>query len=168
MMNFMQFFKLHQNKILILLAVIVVIIYWYAPMPNNKEGVDNTPVASSADVVQTLPNASVDNNTLAGTYTPQQVTVAKSTDVSAKDLLPVYDSANAFSGQNAVSNLLKEQNFLISGFHTGLNTISSSKRIGYLDIRSLPPIPKQQVSPWNNSSYDSPMINRRMFEISGL
>lgn len=92
--------------------------------------------------------------------------VAGGDQIKADDLLPKYDDANAFAKENPVSNLLKEQNFLISGYHAGINTVLSDKKVGNLDLRSLPPIPKETVGPWNQSSYDaSPGQLRRGVEI---
>jgi hypothetical protein len=85
------------------------------------------------------------------------------------DLLPKYDEANEFAKQNPVSSLLKEQNFLISGYHVGINTVMQSNKIPYHDIRSVPPIPKENVSPWSQSSFETPMgSGRRMLEIGGI
>lgn len=73
------------------------------------------------------------------------------------DLLPKYDDANEFVKENPVSKLLKEQNFLISGHHIGINTVMQSNKIPYHDLRAAPPIPKETVSPFLNSSYEQPM-----------
>lgn len=92
--------------------------------------------------------------------------VAGKDQLKAADLLPKYDEANEFAKQNPVSNLLKEQNFLVSGYHVGINTVMQSNKIPYHDIRSAPPIPKQNVGPWAQSSYDVPAgANRRALEI---
>jgi len=92
--------------------------------------------------------------------------VAGTTQLGAEDLLPKYDDANEFAKENPVSKLLKEQNFLISGYHVGVNTVMQSNKIPYHDIRSLPPVPKESVGPWNQSSYEqSPAQLRRQFEI---
>lgn len=92
--------------------------------------------------------------------------VAGGDKLTADELLPKYDDANAFAKENPVSKLLKEQNFLISGYHVGINTVMQSNKIPYQDIRSLPPIPKESVGPWNQSSYEqSPAQMRRFFEI---
>jgi hypothetical protein len=73
----------------------------------------------------------------------------------ADDLLPKYDESNEFAKQNPVSNLLKEQNFLIGGYHTGVSTHINSSRISYRDLRSSPAIPKDtSLSVWNVSSYE--------------
>ncbi len=92
--------------------------------------------------------------------------VAGADQVKADDLLPKYDAENEFAKENPVSKLLKEQNFLISGYHVGINTVMQSNKIPYHDIRSLPPIPKENAGPWNQSSYEqSPAQMRRFFEI---
>ena len=94
--------------------------------------------------------------------------VTGSTQLTATDLLPKYDEANDFVKENPVSGLLKEQNFLISGYHMGINTVMQSNKIPYLDLRSAPPIPKQEISPFLNSSYETfgGSSARRYFEIS--
>jgi hypothetical protein len=87
--------------------------------------------------------------------------------LAAEDLLPKYDDADKFAKENPISKLLKEQNFLISGYHVGINTVVQSNKIAYHDLRSAPPIPKESVGPWSQSSYDTPMgANRRQLEIS--
>jgi hypothetical protein len=92
--------------------------------------------------------------------------VAGAKKLTAEDLLPKYDAANAFAKENPVSKLLKEQNFLVSGYHAGINTVMQSNKIPYLDIRVLPPIPKESVGPWNQSSFEqSPASLRRGLEI---
>lgn len=92
--------------------------------------------------------------------------VAGSEQVKPEDLLPKYGAESEFAKENPVSKLLKEQNFLISGYHVGINTVMQSNKIPYQDIRSLPPIPKENVGPWNQSSFEqSPAQMRRFFEI---
>lgn len=82
------------------------------------------------------------------------------------DLLPKYDEANEFAKQNPVSSLLKEQNFLVSGYSMGINTVMQSNKIKNWSLRSTPPIPKENLSPWNMSSYETPSgTNHRTLEI---
>lgn len=88
--------------------------------------------------------------------------------LEAEDLLPKYSEADAFAKENPVSKLLKEQNFLIAGYHTGVNTVMQSNKIPYHDLRSAPPIAKQDVGPWMQSSYEQPAGgpgSRRFFEV---
>lgn len=88
--------------------------------------------------------------------------------LEAEDLLPKYSEADEFAKENPVSKLLKEQNFLIAGYHTGVNTVMQSNKIPYHDLRSAPPIAKQEVGPWMQSSYEQPAGgpgSRRFFEV---
>jgi hypothetical protein len=97
---------------------------------------------------------------------PQQSSTQGPVSLKAEDLLPKYDEANEFAKQNPVSDLLKEQNFLISGYHMGINTVLQSNKLAYHDLRSAPPIPKETVGPFLQSSYESPAgTNRRSLEI---
>lgn len=82
--------------------------------------------------------------------------ISSKSEIKPNDLLPKYDDANEFAKQNPVSNLLKEQNFIVSGHHVGVNTVMQSNKIPYHDIRSAPPIPKETISPFLNSSYEQP------------
>ena len=179
MPNFLEMLKSNWVKILI----IVVAIYFIV-MYANKESIDNVSgeqpvaenkeetkqevkvepsVAAAADLAPVSQAAAVE-------VTPQEQQehidkiVAGSKQLTGEDLLPKYDDANEFAKENPVSKLLKEQNFLISGYHVGVNTVLQSNKIPYLDIRSLPPIPKETVGPWNQSSYESQKM-RRGFEI---
>jgi len=140
----------------------------YGYVPNYIEGVDNVQesVRVSAPVAGPVQAAAP-----SAMKSPQQQqidsVVAGKDQVKAEDLLPKYDDANQFAKQNPVSNLLKEQNFLISGYHVGINTVMQSNKIPYHDLRSAPPIPKENVGPWAQSSYEEPAggFNRRGFEL---
>lgn len=121
------------------------------------EPIDNVEEAPPAQP-QTVANGM---NSMSNDKEPQESELAdfvtsNNQDVSADDLLPKYDEANDFAKQNPVSKLLKEQNFLISGYHVGVNTVMQSQKIPYYDLRSAPPIPKEYVGPWSQSSYEVP------------
>lgn len=81
------------------------------------------------------------------------------------DLLP-KDAANSKWAQAnpAGQGDVQDQNFLTAGFHIGINTIGQSLRNPNYQLRSDPPNPRVQVSPWNQTTieYDS---SRRAFEI---
>jgi hypothetical protein len=95
-----------------------------------------------------------------------QAVAAPKETLQADDLLPKYDEANDFAQQNPVSKLLQEKNFLISGYHVGVNTVMQSNKIPYHDLRSVPPIPKESLGPFMNSSYETPVgANRRQLEV---
>jgi hypothetical protein len=131
----------------------------------NVETVDNVPSNAPAQVQPDAPTpeksiARPNDNQPQASDLADYVTSNKQ-DISADELLPKYDEADDFAKQNPVSKLLKEQNFLISGFHTGINTVMQSQKIPYYDLRSAPPIPKEVVGPWSQSSYEVPMGDGR-------
>ena len=171
---------------LILLAVYLFMRYTQKDTMNNvdPEYLENDPVIyeyleNDPGIYEYLENVenkqlvqpmSQQPQALAPTETQQQKqidgVVAGKDQLQAGDLLPKYDEANEFAKQNPISNLLKEQNFLISGYHVGINTVMQSNKIPYHDIRSAPPIPKENVGPWGQSSFETPMgSGRRMLEI---
>ena len=81
--------------------------------------------------------------------------------LTAGDLLPKYDDAITFAKENPVTQVLKDQNFLISGYSQGMDTISSSKRIPYNDFRENILIPKDNsISPWNMSALEEGFVQR--------
>lgn len=87
--------------------------------------------------------------------------------LTPEELLPM-DAANSEwaqvnpTGQGNVKN----QNFLTSGYHMGINSIGSTLRNPNLQLRSEPPNPREKVGPWMQSTID-PDLNRKPLEING-
>ena len=74
--------------------------------------------------------------------------------LTADDLLP-KDAANSKWSQVATNGQgeLANQNFLTSGYHVGINSISGSLRNANQQIRSEPPNPRiSGISPWMQST----------------
>lgn len=159
-------------KLLIVLGVIYVIFMYIKPQegfitPERLENVESPLVQGAVEpdvfAQEAEPEEPAPEPTAEKTL---ESTLAGSSNLKAEDLLPKYDDANEFAKENPVSKLLQEQNFLISGYHVGVNTVMQSNKIPYLDIRSLPPVAKEEVGPWNQSSFEqSPGQKRRFFEI---
>lgn len=153
--------QLVKNNDIIKVALILGAIYLFMQY-YHKENLDNV---EKVEIIA-QPQAPTQ---LSQTVTPQQQmtqidkVIAGKTALTTEDLLPKYDDANDFAKQNPVSKLLSEQSFLTSGYHQGINTIVSSNKIPYHDLRSVPPIPKTEVSPFMNSSYEQPMGSGRRF-----
>ena len=150
-------------KIVLIIGVIYLFMKFY-----NKEKLEN--IGDFGDVNITaqpvVPITIAENVTQPQEMTQIDKVIADKTALTTEDLLPKYDDANDFSKQNPVSKLLQEQNFLTSGYHVGINTVISSNKIPYHDIRSAPPIPKTEMGPWNQSSYEQPMgAGRKYLEI---
>jgi hypothetical protein len=81
------------------------------------------------------------------------------------ELLP-KDANSAWSNFNpsANTNQVIIPDLLEAGYHIGLDTIGQTMKNPNLQERSEPIIPKQNVSPWNNSSFE-PDIARVPLEI---
>lgn len=171
----MDILKTIQNNDMLKIALILVAAYLF--MSYYKENLDNTSTKIQTPVNipvtqthVTPPSIALSSNGPAPHDSAQQneinKIVAGPTTLTTKDLLPSYSAASDFAKQNPVSKLLAENNYLESGYHIGINTVVQSNKIPYLDIRSAPPIPKQQVGPWNQSSFEQPAgFGRRMLEI---
>lgn len=87
--------------------------------------------------------------------------------LTAEDLLPKDAANNKWSqaspaGQGALSDV----NLLSSGYQMGVSSIGGTLRNANLQLRSEPPNPQQQVSPWGQSTI-SPDPWRRPLEING-
>ena len=81
------------------------------------------------------------------------------------ELLPQdTNSAWAQLNPNASTNQVIIPDLLEAGYHIGLDTIGQTMKNPNLQERSEPIIPKQNVSPWNNSSFE-PDIARVPLEI---
>jgi hypothetical protein len=163
--------QVKKNNTIVIIIVLVAVYFLVQYMGNKKEKLDNVvtePVALQQPANEPNQMAFAPSNVPIADAQKQQIdnVVAGPGKLTAEDLLPKYDDANAFAKENPVSKLLKEQNFLVSGYHAGINTVSQSNKIPYLDLRVLPPIPKENVGPWNQSSYEqSPASLRRGLEI---
>lgn len=70
-----------------------------------------------------------------------------------EDLMPRYSAEDSWAVANPeTSGSVNQQNLLEPGYHTGIDTQTSTQKISTYDIRELPPVAKEQVSPWNNST----------------
>jgi len=173
------------NKLILILLIIAgfIIFMNYSNKSETLDNVADTTTTTNAPVEESMPvvaesmpvmtsePANTANTSYADvSYKPVDIAdkiVSGSTQLKAEDLLPKYDEATDFSKENPVSNLLKEQNFLISGYHMGINTVLQSNKIPYHDLRSAPVIPKQEIGPWGQSSYENfaGSAARRHFEL---
>lgn len=82
-----------------------------------------------------------------------------------EDLLPRSSEADEWARDNpSTPGSIHDGNMLEAGFHYGVDTQGHTK-IRSRDIRSLPPVPKDEdVGPWLNSSF-RPDPYRKQFEI---
>lgn len=83
------------------------------------------------------------------------------------ELMPQNDPNNAWQESSPnVNGHLADRNFLESGHHYGIDTVSNTLKNANHQLRTDPIIPQVQVSPWMQST-TGPDTNRRQFEIGG-
>ena len=83
------------------------------------------------------------------------------------DLLPAEESQaiQEFNSSAPVAEGIMAGNLLDAGSHIGVNTVGQSLRNANLQLRSEPPNPQVNVSPWQNTTIGPDLI-RRPLEIS--
>ena len=142
---------------------------------NSKNGVNNNRVnnnnasknnSNSGKVMASLPMG--DNEQFAsvsGIKTPTRSCYPQNY-LKPDDLLPQdkKNDVNNFNKQYPVSEgILKGVNFLEAGYQVGVNTVGQSLRNANQQLRSEPPNPQVNVSPWLNTTI-GPDLARRPLE----
>ncbi len=152
-------------KILIVLVIVFVFLYFLKPTTESftKEKLENTDITNVPAVPLTTQQPTEQQNfTQAPVANPYENVLKDKPQLKTEELLPNYSKENEFVKGNPIADLLKEKNFLISGYHIGIDTISSSNKIPNYDLRSVVPIPKVDTGPWMQSSYEVQPIRRQL------
>lgn len=148
---------------------------------NNAE---NTAVANNNNVEQPANNAPEDpmvqpSEPLGENEEPKGVQDMYSTSnavpdqcypkdvLSSADLLPKDTDSTWAQSVPATNGALSDQNFLNAGYHIGVNTVGQSLRNANRQLRSDPPCPRSQVSPWMQSTIEAD-TNRRPLEMGSV
>ena len=81
---------------------------------------------------------------------------ALGTIANPNELLPVDQNSQwaALNPVNMSQGNILNGDMLQAGYHIGLDTIGQSMKKANLQLRSDPIIPKQDVGPWNQSTYE--------------
>ncbi len=85
-------------------------------------------------------------------------------ELTADDLLPGNEFASWSDMHPSGAGALEQKNFLHAGHHIGINTVGQSLRNANHNLRSDPPNPQLQVSPWIQTTI-GPDMTRRPLEI---
>lgn len=91
-------------------------------------------------------------------------------ELKAEDLLPKEDSAaiKEFNiAKPAGDGILSGVNMLDAGFHVGVNTVGQSLRNANRQLRSEPPNPQVNVSPWLMSTIGPDLMRRPLEDGDG-
>lgn len=129
----------------------------YDVRPSAPMGQNETPKSVVADMANPM-----DANGLSGNQFPADC--FPKDQLNPAELLPGdANSTWAMVAPNGQGEL-GDVNFLTSGYHVGINTVGSSLRNANYQLRSDPPNPVVQVSPWMQSTI-TPDLSRRPMEI---
>jgi hypothetical protein len=83
--------------------------------------------------------------------------------LKASELLPNDPNSQWVQANPMAPGSIMDKNFLNAGYQIGVDTIGQSLRNASYDLRSSPPCPQVQVSPWQQSTIDPDV--RRPLEI---
>lgn len=116
-----------------------------------------------------LPHPQMSNNFAAqGNFEPSNAHNFAQLDCFPKDQLVAQDllpPEGGFAESNpAAQGQLMNRNLFESAHHAGLNTQSNTLKNANRQLRSDPLIPRKDVGPWHQSTYEAD-TNRRTFEI---
>ena len=114
---------------------------------NNNEGFEDTPSPMPFSAASTTSNC----------YPKNQL--------APQELLPNDPNSKWAQVNPQGAGDIAGKNFLNAGALIGVNTVGQSLRNASWDLRSEPPNPQVNVSPWLNSTIE-PDVNRRVLEIA--
>ena len=75
-----------------------------------------------------------------------------------QDLLPKDGNSSWAAASPRGAGELSNVNLLKAGHHSGIDTVGGTLRNANLQLRSEPPNPKAQVSPWSNSTIEPDLM----------
>ena len=128
------------------------------PSATSLGGSSSGPVAPAnpAGENEVFSSVSGMNGTLQGYGSPPSC--SRQPVVNPEDLLP-KDTNSQWAQLNPRGNGdLNNVNLLQAGYLTGINTVGSSLRNANLQVRSEPPNPQVQVSPWMNTTIEPDLM----------
>ena len=163
--TFTNFLKSDNAKWVFVAIVLCIVAYSLLNYSNGKglvmDGMSTSVRPSSStgnDVFYDQPQASVPSDIQTGSDYKQVDTA------SPQDLLPT-DKNSEFAKLNPVNAGQSEMpDLLQAGSLIGVDTIGQTLKNPNLQLRSEPAIPKQQVGPWNNSTFE-PDLSRVPLEL---
>jgi len=149
--GFSKFFTPQRVFILVIFLTLTWLLLSYSDAKSmNLDGMGTGDYSSgtSGAGASTTPPASMNT---AATTTPPASTVA-----SPADLLPADQNSQwaALNPVNMSQGNIIAGDMLQAGYHIGLDTIGQTLKNANLQLRSDPIIPKQNVGPWNQSTYE--------------
>ena len=136
---------------------------------NNNRVNNNNGAAKNSGTPKVMASLPLGDNeqfaSVSGIKTPTRSCYPQNS-LKPDDLLPQdkKNDVNNFNKEYPVSEgILKGVNFLEAGYQVGVNTVGQSLRNANQQLRSEPPNPQVNVSPWQNTTI-GPDLSRRPLE----
>ena len=139
-------------------------------MPKMKTSNENVANGSDASSGSVMPSQPAGQNevyaSVSGVAGSQNIApnCSRKPIVNPDDLLPKDENSQWAQLNPRGNGELNNVNLLQAGYLNGINTVGSSLRNANLQLRSEPPNPQSQVSPWLNSTIE-PDLMRLPLEI---
>ena len=156
--GFSKFFTPQRVFIFVIFLTLAWLLLSYSDAKSmSLDGMD-TGYGTSAGVQSVNIRESGSSNAPTGPADPSAFTGANTSgaDTSPNDLLP-RDQNSEWAALNPINmsqgNIIAGD-MLQAGYHIGLDTIGQHMKNANLQLRSDPIIPKQNVGPWNQSTYE--------------
>lgn len=145
--GFSKFFTPQRILILVIFLTLIWLLLSYSDAKTMSLDGMETGSASVDNTAETTPSA---------TTAAAATSAAPSATATPMDLLPA-DQNSEWAALNPVNmsqgNIIAGE-MLTAGYHIGLDTIGQTMKNANLQLRSDPIIPKQNVGPWNQSTYE--------------
>lgn len=159
------------QTIAVLLISLVVLFAIYNYSTNKGSSVDGMSVGHASGVQRQVVRGSSSSAPMQRQPQQQMGTSNQAPDnyiqrqvVNPNDLLPT-DTNSQWGDLNGLTpSNIATPDLLQAGYHIGLDTISQTLKNANYQLRSDPIIPKSNVGPWNNSTYE-PDLGRVPLEI---
>jgi hypothetical protein len=166
--DFVKFFKSDNAKWVFVVVVVLLIIWALMSYSNTKNLVKDAMQMQNAASVKPYAQTDLDGQEQAASVDDYKKPMAKEVPATAgasgyqlqpvanpKELLP-KDQNSQWAALNPVNNSEPiTPDLLQAGNLIGLDTIGQTLKNANLQLRSDPVIEKQNVGPWNNSTYEA-------------
>jgi len=162
--GFQRFFSKERVMILAVFILLGMFLLWYS---NGKTYVQDTMTSSSYEsgvqnIVSSQPSSEEipHPSEVFGKTGGEGRTYAAMPIANPSDLLPT-DTNSQWSSLNPMDHSSPEMpDMLQAGYHIGLDSIGQTHKNANLQLRSDPIIPKANIGPWNNSTYEPDMLRQ--------
>lgn len=150
--------KLLTLQNLLILLVVLILAYALYSYSTGKTLIMDSMEDGKEEVEETTNPVAAEPSMTSAEYAQKPV-------ANPTDLLP--SDGNSKWGELAVSGSVNTPDLLQAGYHNGVDTVGQTLRNANQQLRSDPPITKQNVGPWHNSTIE-PDLARVPLELGSV